>query len=124
VELGGVGGLHAAFLNESSTRGHVQRCVAGNPGPVEMTILFVIWIGGVMGLRVTQGDEKRLGPATTLCGTVAFSFVIPRTPRDLQFRGPLVEAWSLRVTQNSHLDRSDPDFLPRYLGQGHVCGFR
>jgi hypothetical protein len=40
VELGGVGALHAAFLNESSTRGNVQRCVAGNPGPVEMTILF------------------------------------------------------------------------------------
>jgi hypothetical protein len=40
VELGGVGALHAAFLNESSTRGRFQRCVAGNPGPVEMTILF------------------------------------------------------------------------------------
>jgi hypothetical protein len=40
VELGGVGALHAAFLNESSTRGNVQRSVAGNPGPVEMTILF------------------------------------------------------------------------------------
>jgi hypothetical protein len=40
VELGGVGALHAAFLNESSTRGNVRRCVAGNPGPVEMTILF------------------------------------------------------------------------------------
>src|ERR1700722_1171058 len=32
VELGGVDVLHAAFLNESSTRGHLQRCVAGNPG--------------------------------------------------------------------------------------------
>jgi hypothetical protein len=42
VEFGGVGDLHAAFLNESRTRGHVQRCVAGNPGfaPVEMTILI------------------------------------------------------------------------------------
>ena len=40
MELDGVGALHAAFLNESSTRGNVQRCVAGNPGPVEMTILF------------------------------------------------------------------------------------
>jgi hypothetical protein len=30
-----------------------------------------------MGLRPTQGDEKRLGPATTLYGTVALSFVIP-----------------------------------------------
>jgi hypothetical protein len=30
-----------------------------------------------MGLRPTQGDEKRLGPATTLYGTVALPFVIP-----------------------------------------------
>jgi len=32
-----------------------------------------------MGLRPTQGDEKRLNPATTLDGTVALSFVIPRS---------------------------------------------
>jgi hypothetical protein len=31
-----------------------------------------------MGLRPTQGDEKRPGPATTLFRTVALSFVIPR----------------------------------------------
>jgi hypothetical protein len=31
-------------------------------------------------------------------------------PRDLQFRGPFVEAWTLRVTQNCHLDRSVPGF--------------
>jgi hypothetical protein len=30
-----------------------------------------------MGLWPTKGDEKRLGPATTLYGTVALSFVIP-----------------------------------------------
>ena len=30
-----------------------------------------------MGLRPTQGDEKRLGPATTLYETVALPFVIP-----------------------------------------------
>jgi hypothetical protein len=30
-----------------------------------------------MGLRPTQGDEKRLGPATTLYRTIALSFVIP-----------------------------------------------
>jgi hypothetical protein len=28
----GVGELHAAFLNESRTRGRVRYCVAGNPG--------------------------------------------------------------------------------------------
>jgi hypothetical protein len=30
-----------------------------------------------MGLRPTEDDEKRLGPATTFYGTVALSFVIP-----------------------------------------------
>jgi hypothetical protein len=30
-----------------------------------------------MGRRPIQGDEKRRGPATTLYGTVALSFVIP-----------------------------------------------
>ena len=30
-----------------------------------------------MGLRPTQGDEERLGLATTLYGTVVLSFVIP-----------------------------------------------
>jgi hypothetical protein len=44
-----------------------------------------------MGLPPTQGDEKRLGSATTLHRTVAISFVIPGEPRDLQFRGPFVE---------------------------------
>ena len=33
-----------------------------------------------MGLWPTQGDEKRLGLATTLYGTVALSFVIPSVP--------------------------------------------
>ncbi len=40
VELVGVGELHAAFLTESSTRGNVRCSVAGNPGPVGMTILW------------------------------------------------------------------------------------
>jgi hypothetical protein len=33
-----------------------------------------------MGLRPTQVDEKRLGPATTLYGTKALSLVIPPAP--------------------------------------------
>jgi hypothetical protein len=32
----------------------------------------------LMGLRPTQGDEKRLGPATAVHRTVALSFVIPQ----------------------------------------------
>jgi hypothetical protein len=38
---------------------------------------LVISTGEVMGLRPTQADEKRLGPATTFYGTNALSFVIP-----------------------------------------------
>jgi len=34
-----------------------------------------------MGLWPTQGDEKRLGPATTLSATITLSFVIPRSSR-------------------------------------------
>jgi AbrB family looped-hinge helix DNA binding protein len=43
VELDGVGALHAAFRNKSSTRSCVRRCVAGNPGPVGMTICGTIY---------------------------------------------------------------------------------
>jgi hypothetical protein len=41
VEFGGVADLHAAFLNESRTRGHVQRLRGRKSGyaPVEMTNL-------------------------------------------------------------------------------------
>jgi hypothetical protein len=50
-----------------------------------------------MGLRPTQGDEKRLGPATTPYETVALPFVIPT--------------------------EANPDFLLRCARQSHVCGF-
>src|SRR5712672_823281 len=45
-----------------------------------------------MGPRPTEGDEKHLGPATTLCRTVALSFVIPTGAerRDLRFYGSFV----------------------------------
>jgi len=32
MELFGVGEIHAAFLNESRTRGPIQRSIQGNPG--------------------------------------------------------------------------------------------
>ena len=48
-----------------------------------------------MGLRPTEGDEKRLVPATTLYGIVTLSLS----------------------------SRPDPDFLPRSAGQGRVCCF-
>ena len=68
VELGGVGALHAAFLNESSKRGYVQRCVEGNPGPFEMTNLFQGYFRtfpGKSGLALKQichPDRRSHGP--------------------------------------------------------------
>jgi hypothetical protein len=41
---------------------------------------IVISTGRVMGLRPTQGDEKRLGPATTFHVIATLSFVIPSVP--------------------------------------------
>jgi hypothetical protein len=40
--------------------------------------LILVALANFMRLRPTQGDEKRLGSATSLYGTVALSFVIPR----------------------------------------------
>jgi hypothetical protein len=49
VEFSGVGDLHAAFLNESRTRGHVQRYVAGNPGRDDKGDSSVPgWIGSIV----------------------------------------------------------------------------
>jgi hypothetical protein len=50
-----------------------------------------------MGLRPTQGNEKRLGPASTLYGTRYPFLVIPTG--------------------------ANPDFLPRSARQGRVCAF-
>jgi hypothetical protein len=58
---------------------------------------IVISTGGIMGLRPTQGDEKRLLSEAALQGSAALPFVIS------------TEAY--------------PDFLPRFTGQGHVCAF-
>jgi hypothetical protein len=44
----------------------------------------------VMGLRPTQGDEKRLGPASALYRTVTLSLSSRPERRDLQFRGPFL----------------------------------
>jgi hypothetical protein len=68
-----------------------------------------------MGLRPTQGDEKSLGPATTLYGTGTLSLSSRAKPRDLRFRGPFVEMF---------FDRAYPDFLPRSTGHSRVCAFR
>ena len=59
-----------------------------------------------MGLRPTQGDEKRLGPAAAIYETLALSFVIPSAAERLQFSGSFVETWHLVPPQVCHLDRS------------------
>ena len=60
-----------------------------------------------MGLRPTQGNEKRIGPATTLYGTATLSFVILRAcdffdlfvflAPDQMFFSPLQKSVILRV---------------------------
>jgi hypothetical protein len=44
---------------------------------------FVISTGAVMGLRPSQGDEKRLGAATTVYETIALSFCHPERSRGI-----------------------------------------
>ena len=55
VEVGGAGELHAAFRNESSIRGCLRRCVAGNPGEV------TVYAGNVRraALDLTPGEGLR-----------------------------------------------------------------
>ncbi len=84
---------------------------------------FVISTGVVMGLRSTQGDEKRFGPATTLYGTVALPFVIPSAaegstvPRTLPgnvFRPSVAEWRDLRFPPCSHTPSSVPILIPLF----------
>ena len=56
---------------------------------------------GVMGLRPTQGDEKRLGPATTRYGTVALPFVIPTERRSGGICGSADLSWKCFSTELS-----------------------
>ncbi|MEA2541790.1 MAG: hypothetical protein QOH35_3156 [Acidobacteriaceae bacterium] len=46
---------------------------------------MLISTGVFTGYWLIQSDEKRIGPATTLIGAVALSFVIPSDARDLRF---------------------------------------
>ena len=57
--------------------------VYGNPGErsggtsLPLTLVEMVFNRVVMGLRPTQGNGKRLGPASTLYRTITLSFVIP-----------------------------------------------
>jgi hypothetical protein len=84
---------------------------------------FVISTGFAMGLWLTQGDEKRLGPATDFYGTAALSFVIPSEAEGSAVRGPLLETLNLSSNKIVISTGAYPDFLPRVAGHGHVCGF-
>jgi hypothetical protein len=59
----------------------------------------------VMGLRPTEGDEKRLGPATTLYEPSPSPLSSRAKPRDLRFRGPFLEM-----------------FFDRAQHSGEICG--
>jgi hypothetical protein len=81
-----------------------------------------------MGLRPTQDDEKRLGPATTLYGTVALSFVIPSeaegpaVPRT--FRGNVFRKSAARLQKNllplstRPQNRTTVHISNRHMGRG------
>jgi hypothetical protein len=56
-----------------------------------------------MGLRPTQGDEKRLVPATTLYGIVTLSLSSRPERRDLRFRGPFVEMFFDRAQRSGEI---------------------
>jgi hypothetical protein len=57
-----------------------------------------------MGLPPTQGDEKRLGPATTLYATVALSFVIPTgAQRSGGTCGSADPSWKRRLLSSSRI---------------------
>jgi hypothetical protein len=69
-----------------------------------------------MGLWPIQGDEKRLGPATTLYATVALSFVIPSeaegicSSTDLSWKHGI--SFRYRIVISTGAKRS-----------GEICGF-
>jgi hypothetical protein len=58
-----------------------------------------------MGLWPIQGEL--LGPATTLYGTAALSFVIPSVAEGSAVRGPFVGTPTFILKQICHLDRSE-----------------
>jgi hypothetical protein len=70
----------------------------------------VIPTGGIMGLRPTQGNEKRLGPATTLYGAVTLPLSSRAQPRDLQFFPPATNA-QLEVELSSRPKRTQISYL-------------
>ena len=61
---------------------------------------LVIPTGGIMGLRPTQGSEKRLDPATTSYGAVALSLVIPSEAEGSAIPGPFVEMFFDRAKRS------------------------
>jgi hypothetical protein len=75
VDLGGFGALHAPFFMERRTRGLVQRCVAGNPGPglAPMAIFAVSLLPQLAAGRLDKG------------GTDWYWFSVDGVPPDFRF---------------------------------------
>jgi hypothetical protein len=67
-----------------------------------------------MGLRPTQGDEKRLLSGTLSMKASPSPLSSRAQPRDPQFREPFLEMF---------FDRAYTDFLLRGTNRSHVCGF-
>jgi hypothetical protein len=62
-----------------------------------------------------QGDEKRLGLATVLYGTVALSFVIPSVPRISYFTA-LTSATYVVLPKENHMQLTEAATLDRKSG--------
>jgi hypothetical protein len=104
--------------------------------PEEPTCLRQVKGGMNMGKRCLpsrpRGPAPKISPARKgsvhsqaverrRCGTTLFVCSSGAKPRDLQVRGPFVEASSFRVTQNCHLDRSAAEWRDlRFSSRSHA----
>jgi hypothetical protein len=70
-----------------------------------------------MGLWPIQGDEKRLGSATTLYGTVALSFVIPSVPG---FPTSLNSTTYVVLPKENHMQLTEAATLDRKSGEADL----
>ena len=76
-----------------------------------------------MGLGPTQGDEKRLGAATTLYATVALSFVIPSVAEGSAVPSTSHQCCRSKMKLSSQPKRTQISCRVA-LDMAHVCGFR
>jgi len=97
-----------------------QTICTGNSAPT-----LVIPTGEVMGLRPTQGNEKRLGPASALYGTVTLSLSSRPERTRISYLAPLTMArMRLSVEKGGRSSPAPPSFTGNPGERsGGTCGF-